>query len=210
MLHAPNESIGYRLRRALIIAMRMLHDRGLVNLRGGNASALLLLEDGSAFIYITPAGKPKAMLEPEDVSVLDIDGHVYSGKPSSEYRMHLAIYRKRRDVRAVVHAHNPLAVLAAKLKLDLGANMLGVEQRYYIGSCIPHVPYAEPGTEDIAEAAAEALSSCNVALLEDHGAVALGTSPDPVEAVYEAVDRLEVLEDVARAALLSALLHARR
>jgi ribulose-5-phosphate 4-epimerase/fuculose-1-phosphate aldolase len=130
MLHALDESVGYRLRRALIAAMRVLHDRGLVNLRGGNASARLLLEDGSAFIYITPAGKPKAMLEPEDVSVLDIDGHVYSGKPSSEYRMHLAIYRKRKDVRAVVHAHNPLAVLAAKLKLDLGADMLGVERGY--------------------------------------------------------------------------------
>ncbi len=194
-------TVGSRIRRALAEAMRLLHMRGLVNLRGGNASARLALPDGTTFIYITPSGVAKPLLQPSDIAVMGIDGTIIEGKPSSEYRLHLAIYRDREDVNAVVHAHCPLTVAAS----DLGAldNILsaGVEARYYIGDCVGFVPLLEPGTEQLAKEAAKALSRCNVAVLEKHGAVAVGLSSDPVEAIYEALDRLEALEDAAKIVL---------
>ncbi|ALL01350.1 Ribulose-5-phosphate 4-epimerase and related epimerase and aldolase [Pyrodictium delaneyi] len=197
---------GYEIRQTLVDAMRILHDRGLLNLRGGNASAVLELPDGTRFIYITPSGAIKTRMKPEDIAVMSPEGYVYEGKPSSEYRLHLAVYRTRSDVRAIVHAHNPYAVLARRLGLELRPEALGVEARYYLGNCVAAVPEVEPGTEELARLAAEALRDCDVAVLEGHGAVAIGVSKDPVEAVYEAVDRLEALEDLARAVVYEKLL----
>jgi len=186
--------------------MRILHDRGLLNLRGGNASAVLELPDGTRFVYITPSGVVKTRMKHEDIAVISPDGYVYEGRPSSEYRLHLAVYQARGDVRAVVHAHNPYAVLARRLGLELHPEALGVEARYYLGGCVAVVPEAEPGTEELARLAAEALQGCDVAVMEGHGAVAVGASRDPVNAVYEAVDRLEALEDLARAVVYEKLL----
>jgi L-fuculose-phosphate aldolase len=183
--------------------MRILHERGLLNVRGGNASALVRLPDGSGFVYVTPSGAAKPRLREEDIAVMSPGGHVYWGRPTSEYRLHLRVYERLEGVRAVVHAHNPAAVLAAERGVVLDTGLAGVESRYYIGDCdaVPVAPFKPPGSVELAEAAAEALARCPVAVLEKHGAVAVGFSGDPVAAVYEAVDRLEVLEDLARAAL---------
>ncbi len=200
---ALGEAPGLRIRRALINAMRVLHDRGLVNLRGGNASARFSLPYGVTYIYITPSGKPKPLLDPLDIAVMTLDGGVVEGRPSSEFRLHLAVYRARDDATAVVHAHNPLTVAAAKLGLVEELFKVSVEARYYLGRCVARVPYLEPGSQELAEATARALKGCDTAVLEGHGAVAVGVSKDPVEAVYEAVDRLEALEDAARILLAS-------
>jgi len=201
------EAVGLRARRAVAWAMRLLYERGLVNLRGGNASARVALPDGTAFIYVSPSGGAKNSIDPLSVAVLSPEGHIYWGQPSSEYRLHLEAYRRLGDAYAVVHAHNPAAVLAARLGLRLDPRVLGVEASYYIGGCVAAVPELPPGTEELARAAAEALTECPVAVLEGHGAVAVGKRRDPLEAVVEAVDRLEALEDLARATLGQRLAH---
>ena len=198
---ASLDALGLRVREALVEAMRILHDRGLVNLRGGNASARVDLPYGVTYIYITPSARPKHRLNPLDIAVMGLDGSVVEGRPSSEYRLHLAVYRARGDVRAVVHAHNPLTVAVARLGLHEKLVEASVEAKFYIGGCVALVGFHEPGTQELAEAAARALQKCNAAILENHGAVAVGLSRDPVEAVYEAVDRLEALEDTARIVL---------
>ncbi len=203
------EALGIRIRRALTEAMRLLHGRGLLNTRGGNASARLRLPDGTEFIYITPSGAAKPLLDPLSIAVVSPTGHRYWGRPSSELPLHLAVYRANPRATAVLHAHNPATVQAARLRLDLDPGLLGVEARYYIGGCVSHIPPLPPGTEELAEAAAKALQACRVAVMEGHGAVAVSENPDPVQAVYEALDRLEALEDLARAALLDRLLSHR-
>jgi len=200
-LPGRGEAAGLRARRAVSWAMRLLYERGLVNLRGGNASVRLVLPGGTSFVYLTPSGGAKNSIEPLDVAVMGLDGHIYWGKPSSEYRLHLETYKRLPDARAVVHAHNPWVVLASRAGVKLDPRVLGVEASYYIGGCIARVPELPPGTKELAEAAAEALGRCPVAVLEGHGAVAVSTRGDPVEAVVEAVDRLEALEDLARASL---------
>ena len=194
--------VGVEVRRALVEAMRLLYGRGLVNLLGGNASAKLVLPDGTSFIYITPSGAVKPLLSPEDIAVMAPDGTVYEGRPSSEYRLHLAIYSRRGDVRAVVHAHAVLPVVMDRLGVGVRRELLGVEADYYLGRCVARVPSLPPGSQELADAAARALSECDVAILESHGVVAVGTSEDPVKAVFEAVDRIEVLSQLSLASIL--------
>lgn len=197
-----------RARAAVAAAMRRLYGRGLVNLRGGNVSVRVVLPDGTVFVYISPSGGAKDSLGLMDVAVMGLDGGVLWGRPSSEYRLHLEIYRRRGDVYAVAHAHNPLLVAATGLGVGLDPGLLGVEARYYLGGCLGRVPALPPGSPELARAAGEALAAgCNAAVMEGHGAVAVGSGGgDPVAALVEAVDRLEVLEDLARAALASAAL----
>ena len=190
-----------RVRRALVNAMRILHDRGLINLRGGNASALVEVVPGLTYIYVTPRGKPKPLLMPADIAVVTLDGGVVEGEPTSELPLHLEVYRRVEGARAVVHAHNPLAVAAVEAGLAGSLAVSSVESRYYIGGCVGVVEPLEPGSRELAYAAARELMRCPVAVLRGHGAVAVGYASDPVEAVYEAVDRLEALEDSARIVL---------
>ncbi|MET1101848.1 MAG: class II aldolase/adducin family protein [Pyrodictiaceae archaeon] len=198
-----DSGIGFELRRALAKAMQLLYRRGLVNLRGGNASARLRLPNGLTWIYITPSGKPKEMLEPDDIAVLDPLGNVVRGEPSIEYKLHLLIYEARPEVNAIVHSHNPLTLAAHEAKILNDAFRESLEARYYIGPCLGVVKPYEPGSEELARRTAEAMDKCNAAILERHGVVTVGVNSNPIEAIYEAVDRAEVLEDIAKIALYS-------
>ncbi len=191
------EAVGLRARRALVEAMRILHMRGLVNLRGGNAS--VRVEMGPlTYVYVTPKGVAKPFMDVSDIAVVSPEGRIVEGEPTSELKLHLEVYRVRSDVRAVVHAHNPLTVAAVELISVEELLKASVESKYYIGDCIGVVPYYEPGSQELAKATAEALKDCNAAILRMHGAVAVGVSRDPFSAVMEAVDRLEALEDAAK------------
>src|SRR5437868_1280068 len=93
------------LRKEICDAGRVLYERGLIGPVDGNFSARV----GERYIVCTPSGAHKGELRPDDLVKLTLDGRVVTpgGKPSSELRMHLAIYRLRPDVRCIVHAHPP-------------------------------------------------------------------------------------------------------
>ncbi len=193
--------IGVEVREAIVDVMNRLYSRGLRNNSGGNASARLEVAPETGLVYITPSGPLKNLAGPEGVAVITLDGHIVAGKPSSEYRLHLAIYNVRRDVNAIVHAHNPLTVALSKHR-EIFEKVTAsiVEARYYVGR-IAWVPSLEPGTIEFAEAAAHASKNADTLVLEGHGVVGLGDRGDPVEALYTALDRVEALEDLARVVL---------
>ncbi|MCU0684337.1 MAG: class II aldolase/adducin family protein [Polyangiaceae bacterium] len=170
------------LRLALCQAARLLYDRGHNAPGDGNLS--LRLADGR--LLCTPSGVHKGRLEPSALVALDARGEPLDAaqRPSSELRMHLAIYRARPDVHAIVHAHSPHAV-ALTIAGVLGA--------------VPTVPYASPTTDDVAGAVLPYARAHNAFLLERHGPVALGASLD------EALMRLEVVEHTAKIWLLARL-----
>lgn len=173
---------------AVVDVLRLLYSKGLVQVRGGNVS---LFSDG--LVYITPTGKPRHMLDWRDTAVIDLEGRVHRGKPSSEWRMHVEIYKRlsSKGVTSVVHAH-PRAVLAASLAgLQLNPQVF-MEAKYSL-SCVVRVPPLEPGTWDLARAVAESLegAGCRAAVLEGHGAVTVAGDP------YRALDAMEALEDLA-------------
>jgi L-fuculose-phosphate aldolase len=185
------------LRRSLVEIFRLAYARRLVDLLGGNVSARL----GGDEILITPTSTPKVLIKPQSIVKIRLDGTVISGgKPSSEWRMHAGIYRVRSDAKFVLHTHPPniLALTQAGLKVDLSLS----EAISYIGE-VAEVPYLKPGSAELAEAVSRAVSKDGVTavILKNHGLVTIGSTP------YEALNRAEVLDDLAYITLMTRLLN---
>ena len=112
------------LRADIVEIGRRLYARGYVASNDGNISVRL---DG-ARLLMTPAGVSKGFMTPEMMVVTEFEGRVDGGeggrRPSTESQMHLAAYRERPDVQAVVHAHPPLATGFAVAGIALDRAML--------------------------------------------------------------------------------------
>lgn len=119
-------------------------------------------------------------------------------KPSSEIKMHFRCYKEREDVGAVVHAHPPTATGFAVAHLDMDRYTM-IETVVAIGS-VPVTPYATPSTEEVPEAIAPYLAEHDVLLLENHGALTVGS--DLITAYY----KMETLELYAKISLTAHLL----
>lgn len=184
------------LRREVVGICRRLHERDLIGAGEGNVSARL----GTARFLVTPSGRNKALLSPGDLLEVDAAGRVLRGRgrPSTELRMHLAAYAARPDAGAVVHAH-PITAVALTVAGLAPPDDLVPEAAVTLGP-IALAPFATPGTDEVPASLAPLLPRHDVFLLERHGALALGRTPD------EAFDRMETLERVARMALLARLL----
>jgi len=183
------------VREDLALAMRLAYSRGLINIKGGNAS----IRNGEGF-WITPSQVPKNMLKPKDMVYVRLNG-VWEGRlrPSVEYRMHLMIYRELRDVVAVMHTHNPHTLALYELGLALEPSRY--VEAYPLGKCVAVVPKLPAGSEELASYVVKAVKECGVAVLLTHGAVATSN-----EDIFSALDKLEVLEDLSRVELVKALL----
>lgn len=165
-----------------------MKDAGLVAGCDGNIS--FRSPDGS--IIITPSGVPKGRLKASQLLVLDAEGKVKKGKgkPSSETALHLEIYKARPDVCAIIHAHPTVATAVTVAGLSFPAGIV-TEGALVLGE-VPTVPYAAPGSRELALACAAYAKKANVFLMERHGATAVGKD------LKEALNRMETLEAVAK------------
>lgn len=179
---------GESARGELVAFGKRLHERGFVAATDGNLSVRL---PGGGFLA-TPTGLPKAELREDLLALLDGEGHPSAGGgPSSEWPLHLALYKSRPDVGAVVHAHPPFATTLACLGRTLDRPLLS-EAVTALGP-VALVPFELPSTPDLARKAAEALGKEGRALLlANHGAVTVG------EDLRTAYYRMESLEHTAR------------
>lgn len=143
-------------------------------------------------LLCTRHGADKGSLTSEDIIVCDLDGNKISGKGerTSEFSMHRMAYRQRPDIRAVIHAHPPMATAFAAASIGLDTLMLP-EMVVLLGP-VALVPYATPGTEDLAEQLKAYLSTSDCFLLENHGALTVGRD------LREAALRMELLEHNAK------------
>jgi L-fuculose-phosphate aldolase len=186
--------------RALCRAGRRLAERGLVAGSEGNLSARC----GPGRVLVTPAGGEKGRLRAGDLVEVDGGGRVVrgTGRPSSELAMHLAVLAERADVGAVVHAHPPVATgfAVAGLAPDGGALAELVAE---LGP-VPVVPFAPPGSAELADGVRALAREHDALLLANHGAVTLGAT------VEAARLRMESLEQSARILLVARLLGGAR
>ena len=188
-----------RERQAVAEAGAELARLGLLLGASGNVS-LRLWEEGRELVAITPRGRPCASLCAEEVVVTDFEGEPVEGDlpPSSELLLHTAVYRARRDVGAVVHTHSLYASVCAVAGLEVPPLLDEVVIR--LGGGVRLAEYAFPGTEDLAQRAAEALGQRNAVLLSHHGAVAVGKD------LGEAVGAGLLVERAAQVFVLASLL----
>ncbi len=185
-------------RRDLIAVCKRIASLGLVGAGEGNVSIRL----GPKRILATPSGTNKALLEPHELVIAALDdGHkvVGRGRPSSELQLHLAVYRRRPEVMAVVHAHPPTAIALTLCGIDLERPLMP-EIVTALGPGIPTARYATPSTAALAEGVAETLSGFDACLMERHGALAVGKD------VFEASDRMETVERVSQVVLRTRLM----
>ena len=182
-------------REAVVEVGRRLWTRGLVGGSEGNVSVRL-----GESVLATPSGACKGFLAPEDLVVTDLEGYPLAGqgRPSSELRMHLRIYRLRNDVRAVVHAHPPTATGFAIAGEALDECVIP-EVIATLGR-VPIVPYATPSTEELPDRLAPYVASHDALLLANHGVVAYAGR------LGRAIDLMESIEQAARSLLTARLL----
>jgi L-fuculose-phosphate aldolase len=172
--------------------MRRLYLQGLTSTSGGNIS----LRINENLIALTPSATDKGRMKWKEVGILSILGENLTPelKPSIESGMHLAIYKRNPEIKAIVHAHPVCASSFTAMKVEIETN-LTAEACAILGTPV-FVPYALMGTTDLADAAADYIEKSDILLLENHGVLTTGDS------LLQAFDKTEVLENAARMTLI--------
>jgi ribulose-5-phosphate 4-epimerase/fuculose-1-phosphate aldolase len=143
-------------------------------------------------IWITPTGKSLRSLTPDQLACVDAEAKSHNAnKPSKESPFHLAVYRRRPDVNAIVHLHAPDSVALSCLEAPEALPPL---TPYYFMRVAPLavLSYFRPGSPELAEVVERAAPGHNCMLLRNHGTICAGSS------ISEAVDAAEELEATAR------------
>lgn len=181
-------------REEIVRVCRLLWQRGYVAATDGNVSMRI----GSDRLVATPSGVSKGFLQERQLVLTDLDGALVSEdpsglRPSSELRMHCAVYRERPDVLAVVHAHPPVATACTVAGVSLMRPVLP-EVLVTLGG-IPTARYARPSSAEGAVVVRELIREHDAVLLDHHGSLTVGRS------VFEAYLKLEKVENAAQVVL---------
>jgi len=172
----------------LIDVCHRVYDKGFVSAFDGNLSVFT----PENTILITRSGVCKGAVGLEDILEIDLKGNVISGsgKVSTELKLHQFAYAYRHDIFAVIHTHSTYATAFASSKNEI-INDVFPEVILSLGK-IPLCKYATPSTDDLPKSLEEYISEGWAYLLENHGAVTLGTD------IYDAYYKMEKLEHTAK------------
>ena len=175
------------LRAEIVEVGRLLWQRGLVGATEGNISCRL----GNHGLLCTPGGVSKGHLKPDDIVLIDLEGHPMRTRanPSSEIRLHLRFYKRRPDCEAVIHAHPPAATGFALAHKPIPNGLL--PEAVVVLGPIAMCAFGMPGTEALPDSVEPFVMDHDTFLLANHGAATLGDS------LMDAYWRMETLERVA-------------
>ncbi|MCP5098894.1 MAG: class II aldolase/adducin family protein [Chloroflexi bacterium] len=184
----------FKLRHEIVKVCHLMYQKGFIAASDGNVSTRL---DNNRLL-ITPSGLHKGLLEPDQLLVIDMSGHVVGSrtavnrklKPTSEVPMHLEAYRQRPDIESVVHAHPPITIALSIAGIPM-ADCLLPEVIVFLG-IIPTTQYATPSSEENVRAIRAFIGNHDGLVLQRHGSLTVGNSP------LHGFMRLETLEQQAR------------
>ena len=174
-----------QLQEEIIRVGREAYQRGLIVARGGNLSARL---SGEEFL-MTAHTAALGFLTPDDFVTVDLNGQVVKGdgKPSTETKLHTAIYRDT-EAGAVVHLHPPYTNVLAVRGVEL--KPMTFESSLFLGPTTPTVAQDSPSVTRL-DGVIEALNLSNIIILKEHGTVAVGDN------LWDAFFLTEILEEAA-------------
>ncbi|MHA1506265.1 MAG: class II aldolase/adducin family protein [Candidatus Asgardarchaeia archaeon] len=184
------------LKEKIVETFKFIVEIGLSYGKSGNIS--VRAPDKGLFL-ITPSGVKKGEMSWEDVLVIDEEGKVVEGKegrrPSIETPTHLAIYKARKDVNAIIHTHGIYTSAFASSHKDIPPIL--EEIIINIGGGIKVAKYAMAGTDELAKNVLEGLGDRKAVIMANHGVLACGKDLD------DALEVIELAERYAKIYLLS-------
>jgi L-fuculose-phosphate aldolase len=184
-------------RKSVLEAALKMSEKGLVVGTSGNISLRLPTQKERQLMAITPTSRHYDTLDIDDIPVIDFDGKSVAGnlKPSIETPLHIAIYKARKDVNAIIHTHSVFASTAAVAGYDIPPIL--EDQAAILGGEIKLAGYALSGTPEQLSNVVAALGDRNAVLLANHGAVGTGRT------MREAFTACELIEKTSRVYLLA-------
>lgn len=188
-----NDELVKQQARAAIVAMgHKLIAKNLVAGSWGNISCRVNAE----CLAITPSGRGYELLQPEDIVLVDNQGAVLEGKriPSSESKVHTAIYAACPEAQAIIHTHSIYASALAAMRRPVPAIIEDIVQ--IVGGRVNCAAYALAGTQELADNTVAALNGRKAVLLANHGAVCWGKT------LEDALIVAEILEKAAQIAVI--------
>ena len=175
-------------RDQIIMIIDKIYKGGLTTTSGGNIS--IIDDDGD--VWVTPSAIDKGTLRATDIVCVKKDGTIEGRhKPSSEYPFHIAIYKCRPEITAVIHAHPPALVSFSIVRQIPDTNV--IPQAKHVCGPIGYAPYALPGSNELGDVIADEFAKgVNAVIMENHGTVVGGAD------LSDAYQRFETMEFCAR------------
>ena len=197
----PQPSL-WKLKKEMCEYGKRIWQRGFCAGNEGNHSVRVPgCRPGQERFLCTPTGISKGFLDPADICVVDIDGNqvernAKGRKRSSEVLIHLAIYKKRPDINAVIHSHPPHAVAFCLAGMEV-PHSIHPEAEVFLGKIV-HAAYAAPGTPALPASFIDKITEqSNTVLMGNHGSINFA---DTMEIAYY---RLEILDNYCKQLLLA-------
>lgn len=171
----------------LVMIMQRIYKKGLTTTSGGNLS----IRDSDGNVWITPGGTDKGSMTRDDIVMISSDGKVSGNhNPSCELPFHMSVYKRRPDIRAVLHAHSPALVAFSIAKKITDVSLLPNIEK--ICGTIKMSEYALPGTSALGDnISSEFNEGINIVFMEKHG-VCIGAKN-----IFEAFVKFETVEFAA-------------
>jgi len=172
-------------------ARTLLVESGLRLVKAGLTSGTwgnLSLRLDEQTMLVTPSGVAYVDIKPEDLTRVQIDTEQWEGpKPSSEFKLHTAVYRERKDIYAIIHNHSPNASVVAAARREVPPVLDDLAQ--LIGPTVRVADYGLPSTKAIVKKTIKALKGRNGALMANHGAICLGRDMEEAFTCCEVLDK---------------------
>ena len=175
----------------LVTIMERIYEYGMTTTSGGNLSIL----DDNGDIWITPSGIDKGNLTRKDMILVKSSGEMVGiHKPSVELPFHEAIYQKRPDIKAIIHAHPPALIAFSIVRKIPNTNL--TPSAHFVCGNIGIADYAVPGSKELGKnIAGKFEQGCDIVILENHGVVVGNKDLFQAFMVFETLDfsaRLEI------------------
>ena len=178
------------VKQMIVEAGRKMYNTGLVAGTSGNIS--MRNPDKEDSFFITPSSMAYDQIQEHDIVEINSKGEPYieGQRPSSEWQMHVSVYKRFEKYNAIVHTHSTFATSFAVTHENIP--LILIEMKPYLGGDLHVAPYRPAGTKELGEVILPYLEDRNSCLLANHGTISCG------ETLEDAFMAAEYVEDAAK------------